>query len=263
MKRIVSETTTSTAPRARPQRPIWSKIAPALGGAGVAALLLLVPIAQAAPSHPLSTYAPPYNGKGLVSTSLSTLGCGVKGTITTHPKFTTSSGVAKVAVKAAAKSCGSPLGYNWVKIGGGSGYFTRTFTHVSGVHHVVAHWSVAWSSTVSVSKGPKFTGGGYASSFVVAVLWLLDETNLTYLSPANSWGFFSAISNGTVSNISSATVSMYLNQTLVSGHVYSITTAIDISAYAQASSKGPSTASALLSLAGSGKSTKLTSITFT
>jgi hypothetical protein len=233
----------------------------ALIGSVVALLLVLMPLGQAATVHANTTFSAPYNGKGITSTLLQTLGCGVKGTIPTHPKFTTSTGAAVLVVKTKAKSCPAALGYNWVIAGGGVGYFSKPFHGLSGAHAVVATWSVSWTSVITAGLGPRSTGAAHATSFLVATLYLLDETNLTYLLPSNSWGWFSSTTNGTVSVSSSATVSMFLNQTLVASHSYMITASIDATSYCQASSQGPSVATGSLSLSGSGNSTKLTSLT--
>lgn len=236
----------------------------ALGLASLAALALsvltvLAPLSQGAPVHPLKTFAPPYNGKAIVGTNVQTLGCGVKGTIPTHPKFTTSTGVGVEALKAKAKSCPSGLGYNWVNAEASVGYFSKPITGLSGVHHVVVQWTVAWASTISASRGPTSSGSAHATSYIVATLYLLDQTNLTYLPPANGWGWYVATYNGTSTVSSSANVTMYLNQTLAAGHTFEITCAISASSYAWASSQGPSTAVGSLRLT----SAKLTSITLT
>jgi hypothetical protein len=265
MQRLVSLAKPSAehaSTRAAPRRNRTMN-APALAALAVGLLIALTPFAQAGSVRHAATYTPPYTGKGLVSVTTSTLGCGVKTTITTAPKFTTITGVAIGAGKAKAVSCSSPLGYNTAKAGAGVGYFTKTFTGVSGPHHVVVHWTVSWSSVLTAKLGPGFTGSAYASSYLVATLYLLDSTNLTYLPPSSSWSWFSSTANGTVTNHSSATFAMYLNQTLVSSHVYSITPAISLATYASASSVGPTSASAYLSLAGPGTSTKLLSISIT
>ncbi|MCI4318254.1 MAG: hypothetical protein L3J96_06910 [Thermoplasmata archaeon] len=236
-------------------------LVPALAAA-VVLLLVLTPFGQAAAVFHPSTFVPPYNGKGLVQITTSTLGCGGKATVAKAPKFTTSTGVATGAGRAKDSSCSSPLGYTWAKTSLSSGYFSRPMSHLSGLHHVVVQWKVSWNSTVSANLGPGFKGAASASSFLVATLYLLDETNGTYLLPSSGWSFLSSTVNGTVHSSSSATFSMYLNQTLVSSHTYVITPAINWAEYAQASSTGHCSASAFLSISGPG-GTKLLSVTLT
>jgi hypothetical protein len=234
-------------------------LGPILAVAAVTLLLALTPLSQAATVRH-GTFAPPYGGKGLVSVTLGTVGCGAKDLLTVYPKFTPSTGIASGATKAKSVSCSSPLGYNSAKGGFSSGYFSKPFTGLSGLHHVVVHWTVSWNSTITAKLGPRFSGFATASSFIVATLYLLDETNLTYLPPSTSWSWFSTTSNGTVHNSSTVFFAMYLNQTLVSSHSYTITPAINVAEYASASSAGPTSASAYLSLTGP-TSTKLTSVT--
>lgn len=236
-------------------------LAPALAAA-VVLLLVVTPVGQAAAVVHPSTFAPPYNGKPLVLVTTSTLGCGAKSTVAKAPKFTTSTGLATGASRAKDSSCSSPLGYNWAKTQLSSGYFSRPITHLSGLHHVVVQWQVSWNSTVTANLGPSFQGAATARSFIVATLYLLDESNGTYLPPSSGWSFLSSTVNGTVHSSSSATFSMYLNQTLVSSDICVITPAIDTSVYAQAGSSGHCSATAFLSLSGPG-GTKLLSMTLT
>jgi hypothetical protein len=229
-----------------------------LAAVALAVLTVLAPLSQGAPVHPLKTFAPPFNGKAGVATNTQTFGCGVKGMIPIHPKFTKSTGVGIESLKTKAKSCPSGIGYNWVNVEASVGYFSKPITGLSGVHSVVVHWTVAWASSISANRGPASRGSAHATSYIVATLYLLDETNLTYLPPANGWGWYSATYNGTSALTSSANIAMYLNQTLAAGHTFVITCAISASSGAWASSQGPSTALGTLSLT---SGTKLTSIT--
>jgi hypothetical protein len=144
-----------------------------------------------------------------------------------------------------------------------AGYFARPIHGVSGLHHVVVHWTASWNSTISANRGPGSLGTAQASTYLVATLYLLDETNGTYLLPSSGWNFLSGSLNGTVHSSSSASFAMYLNQTLLSADTYVITTGISWTEYAQTSSTGHASASAFVTMFGPGGATKLTSVTFT
>jgi len=153
------------------------------------------------------------------------------------------------------------LGYNTADTTGYAGMWTKTFTGLSGFHQVVAHWTVHWSSTIKANLGPhQANGQASASTLVRAVLYLVDETNGTYLNPANAWSSYSWTGNGTLVTIHSATVSIFVNQTLVGSHTYAIATWIYATTAVYAASTGGNTASATISLANAGGTTDLTSI---
>jgi hypothetical protein len=229
----------------------------------MAFLVFLTPLAQAATVVPAVTYGPPFSGGVATAKLLQYQGCGLTAKITKGPKFTLTSGVEVLGQKTTATSCPSPLGYNWVISSGSAGMWTKTFHGVSGLRHIVVKWHVSWTSTITASLGPTFSGSAHASTFMAAVTYLVDETNLTYIGAANSWGAYSYIANGTQTLTPSAAVTIYLNQTLISSHVYAIATWIYGTTASWASSAGPSTASAILVLAGPGGTTHLISITRT
>ena len=195
--------------------PRGLRLAQGLGVAAVLVAILVVttPIAQAGPLHASLTYGPPFAGKVTTARTLQYLGCGTTGKITKLPKFALSTGVETLAEKTTAKPCASPLGYNTADTTGYAGMWTKTFTGLSGFHQVVAHWTVHWSSTIKANLGPhQANGQASASTLVRAVLYLVDETNGTYLNPANAWSSYSWTGNGTLVTIHSATVSIFVNQ---------------------------------------------------
>jgi hypothetical protein len=243
--------------------PRGLRFAQGLGVAAVLVALLVVttPIAQAGPLHASLTYGPLFAGKVTTARTLQYLGCGTTAKITKLPKFALSTGVETLAEKTTAKPCASPLGYNTADTTGDAGMWTKAFTGLSGLHQVVAHWTVHWSSTIKANLGPhQANGQASASTLVRAVLYLVDETNGTYLNPANAWSSYSWTGNGTLVTIHSATVSIFLNQTLVSSHTYAIATWIYATTAVYAASTGGNTASATISLANAGGTTDLTSI---
>jgi hypothetical protein len=230
--------------------------------AAIAALLVLgAPLAGAAPLNGPVTYHAPFAGKATSARSLSYLGCGTTAQITKLPKFSVTTGVELLGEKTTAKPCASPLGYNTATTTGNGGMWTKPFTGVSGLYHVVVHWTVRWTSNVSAKLGPhQANGQASANAYVAAVLYLVDETNGTYLYPANSWVSTSYTANGSFVRTQSASVTMYLNQSVVSSHTYAIATWIFASTASYAAATGGDTASASLSLTNSGGSTTLTSI---
>jgi hypothetical protein len=263
-----SATETTHAHRGRPPALRLSRGEPRTLGAAlaiaagfVALLLLTSPMTSAAQVHPASTYAPPFHGKVATAKSLQYLGCGITAKISKGPSFSLTSGIEVLAEKTTAKPCGSPLGYNDVATGGNGGMWTKPFTGLSGAHQVVVHWTVHWTSILTAHLGAhQGNGASHASSFVSAILYLVDESNGTYLLPSNSWGSYSYTGNGTNTTASTALVSIHLNQTLLSYHTYAIATWIYASTFSFASSTGGSSSSASLVLTNAGGATKLTSV---
>jgi hypothetical protein len=249
--------------RTIPQRLLERRWAPSLSIAAVlvAALMLAAPLAQAAPVHATVTNVAPFVGKVTTARSLSYLGCGTTAKITKLPKFSLKTGVEVLGQKTTAKPCASPLGYNTATTTGDAGMWTKPFTGVGGLYQVVVHWTVRWTSTVTANIGPhQANGQASANAYVAAVLYLVDESNGTYLYPDNSWVSTSHTVNGTIVTTQSASVAIYLNQTILSSHTYAIATWIFGSTESYAASTGGNTASATLSLANTGGSTLLVSI---
>jgi hypothetical protein len=233
----------------------------ALAVIALAAILVTSPLAAGAPTGRSVSSAKPFIGKVTTARSLAYLGCGVTAKITKLPKFSLKTGVEMLAEKTTAKECASPLGYNTATATGDAGMWGKPFTPTAGLHHVVVQWTVRWSSTITAHLGPhQAIGQGQASTYLVAVLYLVDESNGTYLPAANSWTSYSHTSNGTFVTTPSASVTLYLNQTLLASNTYAIATWIYASSGSYAASTGGSTASATVSLANSGGSTVLTSI---
>jgi hypothetical protein len=223
--------------------------------------MVLTPIAQAGSTHASVTYLPKFPGKATTAKSLQYFGCGIKAKISKAPKFNLSSGVETLAEKTTAKGCASPLSYNDVDTTGDAGMWTKPFTGWSGVHSVVAHWTVRWSSSIQAHLGAhQANGRASASTYVLAVLYLVDESNGTYLYPSNGWNSYRWTGNGTLTSTPSATVSMYLNQSLISSHTYAIATWIYATSAAYAASTGGNTAFASIALSNSAGATELTSI---
>jgi hypothetical protein len=258
--RAAADDRTSRVPRGRLSAPLVGS-GLALAAIVVAAILVLTPLTQAAQSTSSVTSVKPFVGKVTTARSLAYLGCGTTAKITKLPKFSLKTGVEVLAEKTTAKPCASPLGYNTATTTGDAGMWGKPFTTFAGVHHVVVHWTVRWASTITAHLGTnQALGQGSASTDLLAVLYLVDESNGTYLPAANSWGSYSHTANGTVVTTQSASVTIYLNQTLVASHMYSIATWIYVSSGSYAASTGGNTASATVSLANSGGGTVLTSI---
>jgi hypothetical protein len=249
-------------PSAHPRSPVRRVGAGlALATLAVAAILVATPLTQAAQVHGFVTSTKPFVGKVTTARSLSYLGCGVTAKITSLPKFSLKTGVEVLAEKTTAKQCGSPLGYNTATTTGDAGMWGKPFTGVSGVEHVVVHWTVRWTSTITANLGRnQAVGQASSTTYLNAVLYLVDESNGTYLPAANSWGFYSHTANGTLVSKQSASVTMYLNQTVLSSDRYAIATWIYALTGSYAAAYGGNTASATVSLANAGGGTLLTSI---
>ena len=186
--RAAADDRTSRVPRGRLSAPLVGS-GLALAAIVVAAILVLTPLTQAAQSTSSVTSVKPFVGKVTTARSLAYLGCGTTAKITKLPKFSLKTGVEVLAEKTTAKPCASPLGYNTATTTGDAGMWGKPFTTFAGVHHVVVHWTVRWASTITAHLGTnQALGQGSASTDLLAVLYLVDESNGTYLPAANSWG---------------------------------------------------------------------------
>jgi hypothetical protein len=227
----------------------------------VAAVTLLVGTASAAPAsglHASVTYSPPYSGTPGAAITGGSVGCGGSGSILLFPSFNLTTGKGVQSAKASAKSCGS-IGSS-VDLTLSTGFNSSNFTTTSGLHRIVAHWTLTFSVSLAAKAGSASQGAD-AVFYVGEGVSVYDATNHTLIAGAPTKVVTDLISSGTYSHTySKVRMTSWNNATLVKGHVYTLQIGLEIVVAASVSS-GSSTASAQLSMGGGSKGFLITSVT--
>jgi hypothetical protein len=231
-------------------------------GLAILAVLVMVfaPVSSAASASPnaLRTFLAPWSGAASTAGTFTMSGCGTGPSYPAFPAFNLTTGKATQSVSTAVKGCAKGPSSSVAFIESGV-VGAAPFNTTSGVHHVIVYWTVTVTITLKATPGGTTPGASADTEFLGDAV-LDDNTNSSSVSSTNSWFQFNFTSSGTTTWHHTFMIALFINETLVLHHQYSVESFIY--GYVDASaSKGANSASASINMATLGDMGKLTKIT--
>lgn len=222
-----------------------------------ASLVLLSPIASAAPIHSSSvTLKAPYSGSTEAIGVFISEGCGNTVTIPITPNFNLTTGVLTQGASVATKSCGSSPSVVDFDVGEEL-TSSHTFSTTTGKQTVTVTWALKYVVALATKTG----GAGQtalAGAEVLTAAFLYD-TNGTTTEIAESLAEYLNSSSPTTHSYSVTVTDTNTSVPFVAGHTYEIETEVVVVAGAEVST-GKCTASASVNMGTSGEKGTLKSI---
>lgn len=232
-----------------------------VGVIAIACLLALSPLGQSVQVNVKTTLKAPYVGKSGIFQQLTSLGCGGTPTMVKAPTLSMSTGVGLASVKSHAASCTNGGGSDTIVAAAGFGAWIAPFKAVGTAHTLVLHWAITWNTTLKATPGALGSTAGASTTLLLSGSFQDAVTGAIFYT-AHNWSQGNFTSNGSLGYKHTALVSLFLNATLVSGHMYYIVSQFTVLAVCSTSDSGGSTCDAAVNVGSAGNSAKLTSIVY-